>query len=216
MCCRSEHSVIHFHSGRFTTSQTTTNPLQGEHLSSHLQLAGRGRHYTVLQEACLAQPALQVRPTSLCKPQLPWGLRWCSASNVGDPDSIPGLGRSAGGGNGNPLQYPYQVNPMGRGAWQAAVHGVAKNWTQLSDWHFLCVNPAYAKCVKSSCTCRCCLRFAWAASALPVLILSSLFSLSCSPPTTLHVSAPLNSLWCPSLWLPVLDTFLYFKLSTVT
>ena len=56
-----------------------------------------------------------------------------SACNVGDLGSIPRLGRSPGEGNGNPLQYSYPENPMDRGAWQATVHGVAKNQTQLSD-----------------------------------------------------------------------------------
>ena len=40
-----------------------------------------------------------------------------SVYNVGDPSSIPGLGRSAGEGNGNPLQYYCLENPMDRGAW---------------------------------------------------------------------------------------------------
>ena len=40
-----------------------------------------------------------------------------SAFNVGDPGSIPALGRSPGEGNGNPLQYPCLENPIGRGAW---------------------------------------------------------------------------------------------------
>ena len=57
-----------------------------------------------------------------------------SVYNVGDPGSIPGSGRSAGEGNGNPLQYCGLENPMDRGAWQATVHGVAKSWTQLSDF----------------------------------------------------------------------------------
>ena len=39
-----------------------------------------------------------------------------SACNVGDPSSIPGLGRSPGEGNGNPLQYSCLGNPMDRGA----------------------------------------------------------------------------------------------------
>ena len=39
---------------------------------------------------------------------------------------IPGLGRSSGEGNGNPLQYSCLENPMDRGAWQATVHGVAR------------------------------------------------------------------------------------------
>ena len=51
-----------------------------------------------------------------------------SVYNAGDPGSIPGLGRSLGEGNGNPLYYCLE-NPMDRGAWQAAVHGVAKSRT---------------------------------------------------------------------------------------
>ena len=49
-----------------------------------------------------------------------------------DLASIPGWGRSPGGGNGNPLQYSCLGNPMDRGAWWATVHGVGKNWTWLS------------------------------------------------------------------------------------
>ena len=49
-----------------------------------------------------------------------------SPANAGDAGSIPGLGRSPGEGNGNPLQYSYLGNPMDRGAWWATVHGVAK------------------------------------------------------------------------------------------
>ena len=52
-----------------------------------------------------------------------------SAYNMGDPGSIPGLGRSPGEGNGNPLQYSCLENPMDGGAWWAAVHGVAKSQT---------------------------------------------------------------------------------------
>ena len=47
---------------------------------------------------------------------------------------IPGLGRSPGEGNGNPLQYSCLRNPMDRGVWWASVHGVAKSWTQLSNY----------------------------------------------------------------------------------
>ena len=57
-----------------------------------------------------------------------------SAYNAGDPGSIPGSGRSPGEGNGNPLQYSCLENPMGGGAWQATVHGVAKSRTRLSDF----------------------------------------------------------------------------------
>ena len=49
-----------------------------------------------------------------------------SACNEGDPSLIPGLERSPGGGNGNPLQYSCLENSMDRGAWQATVHGVAE------------------------------------------------------------------------------------------
>ena len=56
-----------------------------------------------------------------------------SACNVGELVLIPGLGRSPGEWNGNPLQYSCLENPVDRGAWQATVHGVAKGWTQLSN-----------------------------------------------------------------------------------
>ena len=52
-----------------------------------------------------------------------------SACNVGDPGSIPGLGRSPGEGNGNPLQYSCLENPMDGAAWQTTVHGVAESDT---------------------------------------------------------------------------------------
>ena len=55
------------------------------------------------------------------------------AEDSRDMGSIPGLGRSPGVGNGNPLQYSGLGNPMDRGARQATVHGVAKSWTPLSD-----------------------------------------------------------------------------------
>ena len=56
-----------------------------------------------------------------------------SACNAGDLGSIPGLGRSAGEGHGNPLQYSCLENSVDRGAWQAAVHMVTKSQTRLSD-----------------------------------------------------------------------------------
>jgi len=55
------------------------------------------------------------------------------ACNAGDLALILGLERSPGEGNGNPLQYSCLENPLDRGAWQATVHRVAKNRTQLSD-----------------------------------------------------------------------------------
>ena len=50
-----------------------------------------------------------------------------SACQAGDLGSIPGSGRSSGEGNGNPLKYSCLENPMDRGAWWAAVYGVAKS-----------------------------------------------------------------------------------------
>ena len=49
--------------------------------------------------------------------------------NAGDPGSIPGVGRSTGGGPGNPLQYSCLKNPLDRGTWQATVHGVPESRT---------------------------------------------------------------------------------------
>ena len=57
-----------------------------------------------------------------------------SGYNVGDLGSIPGSGRYPGEGNGNPLQYSCLENHMDRGAWWAAVHGVAKSRTRLSTF----------------------------------------------------------------------------------
>ena len=53
-------------------------------------------------------------------------------ASAGDLGSVPGLRRSPGGRNGNPLQYSCLENPMDRGTWQAADHGIAQSWTQLS------------------------------------------------------------------------------------
>ena len=54
-------------------------------------------------------------------------------ANTGDVGSIPGSGRSPGGGRGNLLQYSCLENSMDRGAWRATVHGAAKSQIQLSD-----------------------------------------------------------------------------------
>ena len=66
---------------------------------------------------------------------LPW---WFSSKEstsdaevAGDTGLIPGSGRPAGGGHGNPCQYSCLENPNDRGAWWATVHGAEKSWTQL-------------------------------------------------------------------------------------
>ena len=65
-----------------------------------------------------------------------------NSGDARDADSVPGSGRSPGGGNGNPLQYSCLENSMDRGAWQAIGHshaqslqsvGWQKSWTRLSD-----------------------------------------------------------------------------------
>ena len=96
--------------------------------------------------------ALFHRPPPNCKMRFPRTGLWCplfftlftsrlpcdsdskeSACSVGDPGSIPGLGRSPGEGNGTPLQYPGLENPTGEGAQWATVHGVTKSRTWLGN-----------------------------------------------------------------------------------
>ena len=75
------------------------------------------------------------KATTVCCRGLPGGsVGKVSAYNAGDLGSSPGLGRSPGEGNGNPLQYYRLENPVDRGVWQAAVYGVAKSRTRLSDF----------------------------------------------------------------------------------
>ena len=72
-----------------------------------------------------------------CKHRLPWWLggkeSLSNAGDIRDTSSIPGSGRSPGGGHDNPPQYSCLENPMDRGAWWATVHRVSQNW---SDQHF--------------------------------------------------------------------------------
>ena len=56
-----------------------------------------------------------------------------SSCNAGDSGLIPGLRRSPGEGNSNPLQYSCLENPMDREVWRASVHGAAKSWKWLSN-----------------------------------------------------------------------------------
>ena len=65
------------------------------------------------------------------------------AGDIRDLSLIPVRKISPGERNGNPLQHCYLENPMVRGAWWAAVHGVTKNWTRLSDSHTWYVKLAH-------------------------------------------------------------------------
>ena len=72
---------------------------------------------------------------------LPWWLSGkesaCSAGNAEVMGSIPGLGRSPGGGNDNQLQYPCLGNPTDRGAWWATVTGLQRvrhDWAWMPTW----------------------------------------------------------------------------------
>ena len=78
--------------------------------------------------------SLNARTTGLASTSIfPGGSNGKEAiCNMGDLGLGPGLGRSPGGGHGNPLQCSCLENPMDRGAWWATVHGVAKSQTQLS------------------------------------------------------------------------------------
>ena len=58
-----------------------------------------------------------------------------SAEDSRDTASIPGSGRSPGGGNGIPLQYSYPENSMGRGAWRATIHGAAELYMTEHIFH---------------------------------------------------------------------------------
>ena len=77
-----------------------------------------------------------------------------SAYNAGHSGSIPGLGRSPGEGNGNPLQDSCLENPMDGGAWWATVHGVAKSQTRLSNLTYAFGegngNPLQYSCLENS------------------------------------------------------------------
>ena len=94
-----------------------------------------------LQYSCLENPRGQ-RGLEGCSP---WGCRGSATSERlstrgKEPACLcrkykfnPWVGHSSPRGKGHPLQYSCLGNPMDRGAWQATAHGVAKNWTQLSD-----------------------------------------------------------------------------------
>ena len=73
-----------------------------------------------------------------------------SACSAGDPGSIPGLGRSPGEGNGNPLQYSCLENPMDRGAWQSMGSQESDRTWQLNYYYFPSICQLLCQyCIKS-------------------------------------------------------------------
>ena len=100
----------------------------------------------------LGSPALQVDslPDELYGSPFPGGSVVknppTNAEDARDMGSIPGSGQSPGEGIGDLLQYSCLGNAMDRGAWQAAVHGVAKSWTQLNT----CVSTYHISSVQFS------------------------------------------------------------------
>ena len=80
---------------------------------------------------------------------LPWWLSGkestCNARDAGGSGLIPGLGRSPGGGHGNPLQYSSLENFTDRGAWGATVHRVTESQIQLST--HACTHKTSRRCM---------------------------------------------------------------------
>ena len=101
---------------------------------------------------CLWPLSLPPTPASVCpQPLLLMGFRRGSngkesAFNAGGLGSVPGSGRSPGGGNGNPFQYSGLENSMAWETWWATVHGVTKSQTRLSQFHFPAFNGTSEKC----------------------------------------------------------------------
>ena len=92
------------------------------------------------------------KPKSWLKLSCTWGFPHSSvgkssACNTGDLGLIPGLGRSPGEGNENPLQYPCLVNPMDRGAWQTTVHGISRvgHYSTKSPLNYHPIHTSYSR-----------------------------------------------------------------------
>ena len=109
----------------------------GEPLQHSFFFSSIGLHQVLIAAAAAAAAkSLQSCPTSAV-----------STCNAGEPGSIPRLGRSPGEENGSPLQYSCLENPMDRGAWWAAVHGVA---TEQLTLHHFAVYPKVSQDRKST------------------------------------------------------------------
>ena len=108
------------------------------------------------------------------------------STNVGDAGSIPGSGRSSGGGHGNPLQYSCLKNPTDRGAYWVIVHRIAKSQTRLKR---LSIRPQEMNAVGS------CLRDQGSSSPLPAAELAAnscclpFGRIACAPSSVSHPAA---------------------------
>ena len=125
------------------------------------------RQIVLVSTSALPSPPYQVLPVPLTRYSAPcWLCSWAAyspgfpdgsvvmnpppnAGATGDKDSLPGLGRSPGGGNGNPLQYSCLGNPMDRRAWWATAHGAAKELDMselLNNHNSLFTSPGFDVC----------------------------------------------------------------------
>ena len=90
-------------------------------VKKHSQRDSSAKMYGTMIDASQVAPVVRKSPAS--------------AGDTRDTSLIPGLGRSPGEGDSNPLWYSCLEDPIDRGAWWAAVHGVTKSRTQLSCTH---------------------------------------------------------------------------------
>ena len=120
----------------------------------------------------LPNPGIEPRSPSLQTDSLPAEPQWyvyivdfpcgsmvknlpANARGIRDVGSIPGLGRSPGGGHGKPLQYSCLENPMDRGTWKATVHGIIRIQTLLK-WLSMKACTACMHCIYISATLSVC------------------------------------------------------------
>ena len=116
--------------GRLSTCITTTDPVwhsKSPCNSAKIPHVAAKTWHSQKEKRCVERSPRHSFPGGSAVKKLP-----ANAGDEGDVGSIPGSGRSPGGGNGHPLQYSCLKNPMDRRAWPATVHWVTKSQTQLS------------------------------------------------------------------------------------
>ena len=138
---------VQFSSVQFSCSVVSDSlrPHESKHARPPCPSPTPGVHSDSHPSSWWCHPAISssVVPFSSCPQSLPalgsfpisQLFAWGGQSNVGDPGSIPGSGRSPGEGNGNPLLYSCLENSMDRGTWRATVHGVTR------VGHYLATKP---------------------------------------------------------------------------